>query len=339
MARYISPALLVTVLLAGVYACRDAPSEPAESELVKREPERRATPIPAESEPEPGAAPTGVESIPSAAGESLAAFDLETRALLTHLANARIARARPISKRSLSLRLCLREGPDAAFKPLLTEKRAARYEVAAFRVSRLLGLDFVPPSVMRRIPVDNFEWMLGEDHAAVNLALREQAHLDDRSGVWGAAISWIDGLEPSELEGPAGSVLLTRLLALDGPSPDREPLAADASAMVVFRRVASGRLVLLDNNGAFAKWSDVKQTRMDDLLGTTFRFSGRLIESVRSLSVDQVERALAQEPSHQTFRLLTRRELGMLLVRRAAILARVDGLIAEHGEDRVLVFP
>jgi hypothetical protein len=274
---------------------------------------------------------------------------------LEHLADGRIVRARPISQRTLSLRLFLKGGCDAAFKPLLREKRNARYEVAAFRVSRLLGLDLVPAAVMRRIPIDNFEWMLGEEHSAISRAVREQAQLDDRSGVWGAAIAWVDGLEPSGLEGQGGAIRLRSMLAEEGPAIEQEPLVADASAMVVFdhlignwdrfsggnlfRRSADGRLVLLDNNGAFAKWSEVKQARMDELLGATFRYSRRLIDAVRALSSARVERALELEPWHRTRRLLTGREIELLLERRDAVLARVDGLIAERGAARVLVFP
>lgn len=352
MARRLRPFLIVSALIAVVSGCGDGAPEPAEPSAAPREIEHHETTDPIAGSGAAGVVPASAESSTPDAGVS-PAVDSETRQLLEHLTNARVVRARPISKRSLSLRLFLRDGRDAAFKPLLREKPTARYEVAAFRVCRLLGLDLVQPVAMRRIHVDNFEWMLGAEHAEIGEALREQAALDERSGVWGAAIAWVDGLEPSGLEGSAGERRLKSLLALDGPPFDREPLAVDASAMVVFDYLTGnwdrfsggnlfrrdGRLVLLDNNGAFASWSETKQTRMDELLGLVFRFSKRLIRSLKSLSATRVERALAQEPWHRTRRLLTRREVDSLLARRDAISARVDSLIAVHGEDRVLVFP
>jgi hypothetical protein len=345
----------VVLLLSGLFGCGESPPEPGASVIDAGRNERPREPSPTAPPPPRREAPAVDAAVDAAAADPSRETDLGTDALLRHLAEARAVRARPISKRSLSLKLTLKDGRDAAFKPLLRGNRSARHEVAAFRVSELLGSNAVPPSIMRRIPLDNFEWMLGEEHAEVNDALREQAHLDERSGVWGAAIVWIDGLGPSGLDEPKGLARLRELVALDGPSLDREPLAADASAMVVFDYVignwdrfsggnlflapSSDRLVLLDNNGAFSRWSENKQQRMDELLGFVHRFSRRLIESLRALTRDRVERALAEDPWHRTRRLLTERERELLLARRDEVLARVDALVAEHGAGRVLAFP
>jgi len=348
-------ALLVAVLAVSVIGCRDAPPEPVIDRAGRRPTGR--TDGPPCAEPDASASgPTGSDA--AAISDKTGApgvLDPAAQDLLGKLTRDRAVRALPISRRSLSLRLSLKGGRRAAFKPLLRDKPIARYEVAAFRVNRLLGLTGVPPAVMKRIPLDNFEWLLGAEHADVNAALREQADLDDRSGVWGAAIVWIDDLEPAGFEGPAGMERLARLLALGGPPAEQEPLVAEASALVVFdyvtgnwdrfsggnlfRAPGGGRLILLDNNGAFARWSETKQERMDHLLGLVFRFSKRLVQTLRSLSTPDVERALEQEPWHRQRRLLTRREVALLFERRDALLARVDALAAEHGRDRILSLP
>jgi len=151
----IGPALAVAAIVSGLVGCRDAPAEssPAASDRSATEPTRTRPPRPpGDAERSGGDAPANGEPVTPAI-----ALDRSTRDLLRHLSEDRALRARPISKRTLSLRLSLEDGPRAAFKPLLSEQRTARFEVAAFRVSRLLGLSFVPPSTMRRIPVDNFE--------------------------------------------------------------------------------------------------------------------------------------------------------------------------------------
>ncbi|MBW2277319.1 MAG: hypothetical protein JRF63_07495 [Deltaproteobacteria bacterium] len=355
MNNHYCPAFFGVLLAVGLLGCRDAAVGPVTAEGDAREKEQQPDPEPAKSPTLAGVASASAESAIASKPDQPGALDGETQKLLEHLTGARAVRARPISKRSLSLKLSLRDGRDAAFKPLLSEKRTARYEVAAFRVSRLLGLSFVPPSTMRRIPLDNFAWMLGEEHSEINEALRKEAHLDDRSGVWGAAIVWVDGLEPSGLEGSAGLERLGQLLALDGPSVDQEPLVVEASALLVFdyvtgnwdrfsggnlfRDADGGQLVLLDNNGAFGRWSEIKQERMDGLLQRAFRFSRRLIASLRALNSSEIERALERDPWHQTRRLLTRRERELVLARRDAVLSHVDALLAEYGAERVLVFP
>jgi hypothetical protein len=340
--------------LACAVACRAEQTRPADP--APQPPSSAGT---AATEQDASSAAKGAPAVVDAGerpapAERLVLPSTETGSLIAHLARGRIARARPVSRRSLSLKLSLRGGPDAVFKPLRRGDRTARHEVAAFRLSRLLGLDGVPPSTMRRILIDNFSWMLGEEHADVEVALREEAHLDERSGVWGAAIAWIEGLEPSGLDGHQGQRRLQRLLAIDGPAPVDEPLVVEASAMVVldyvignWDRLSGGNLfvgpdrglVLLDNNGAFSRWSETKQQRMDELLGDCQRFSRRLTRSLRALDAAAVEQALAAEPWHSQRRLLSERQIDLLFERRDAVLAAVDRLVAEHGEQKVLAFP
>jgi hypothetical protein len=350
MKRCVSAAALVAPICLALLGCREPTSEPPHATPRPQPPPstdgaHHASRLPADSEP------TGAESGAAERPAGLTAGDLQSAALLEHLAGGRISRAVPISKRSLSMRLSLRGGVDAVFKPQRRDDRTARHEVAAYHLSRLLGVGGVPPSTLRRIALDNFAWMLGDPHAEFAAALREQALLDDRSGVWGACIAWVDGLSPSGLDGPSGRAELERLLALDGPSFAQEPLAAQAAELVTFDYVAGnwdrfsggnlfrdpgGRLVLLDNNGAFSRWSEAQQRRMDDLLSLVQRLPADLFAGLEAFDARDIERALGAEPRHAEQPLLTRGEIELVLTRRDAVVARVRELIAVHGSARVL---
>jgi len=78
--------------------------------------------------------------------------------------------------------------------------------------------------------------------------------------------------------------------------------------------------------------------KSETYLSRVATFSRRLVERLRGLTADEVRTAVAEdiEPFDS---LLTERELDALMSRRDALLEYIDGLIAEHGEDKVLAFP
>jgi hypothetical protein len=263
--------------------------------------------------------------------------------------------ARPISLRSMSLKLRLKSGGFAVFKPLRKGDGTARHEVAFYRLARALGVGRVPPSTMRSMPLERLERLLADEHAATAEQLAEIARLDERRWVTGAMIDWVDGLQPMPLGVPSGRPRLTRMLALDGPAPDRKPLVPALSALVSFDyamgnwdRFTGGNLfldeggtelVLIDNNAAFDRWSEGQEARMQRLLDSCERFSRRLVGRLRSLDAAEIERALARDPSHREHPLLTSGEIDRILERRDRLIAHVDALSERHGERRVLAFP
>jgi hypothetical protein len=66
-------------------------------------------------------------------------------------------------------------------------------------------------------------------------------------------------------------------------------------------------------------------------------FSRRLVARLRALDEAQLRAALADAGPFE--RLLTDEEIAAVLGRRDRALAYVDGLIATHGEAKVLAFP
>ena len=70
-----------------------------------------------------------------------------------NLVIGKIIGVRPISMRSLSLKMKMAGGGIAAFKPMRRGNRTARFEVAYFRLAKLLRVEKVPPSTMCEIPL------------------------------------------------------------------------------------------------------------------------------------------------------------------------------------------
>lgn len=306
----------------------------------------RAEPI---GEPATAAAPSPDAGPDGGAGPAAAAADV------TRIGAGRPVWARPVSPRSFSIKLRFTDGSKAVFKPFRRGDSTARHEVAYFRLAEALGVARVPRSTMRVIPLERLERLLEGEHPATAAQLQDVLKLDERRRVRGAMIEWVEGLEPTALAEPGGRGQLTRWLALDGPDPRREPLIPAVAAMVAFDYVAGNwdrftggnlfveaggeRLVLLDNNAAFDRWSAGQAERMQRVLALCQRFPRGLIERLRALDEATIERALAREPTHPEERLLWPGEVASTLARRDALIAHVDALIAEHGAARVLAFP
>ncbi len=272
-----------------------------------------------------------------------------------NLVSGKIVGVRPISMRSLSLKVKLTQGDVAVFKPMRRGNGTARFEVAYFRLARLLGVERVPPSTMREIPLPRLTGHLEKHFPDVASSLRKEARTGDNGAIPGAMITWMDDIVVSGLDGRKGRVKLDFFLSIDGPTPGEEPLVAPASSMVTLDYVAGNwdrfsggnlfadssgsTLVLIDNNGSFSTWSDRQRMRMDDLLSSCQRFSVALISKLRRLEARAVMDTVKWGPTRPGRALLKESEIALLLARRDALIAHVDKLIAVHGEERILVFP
>jgi hypothetical protein len=292
----------------------------------------------------------GPKGAPDAgAGES-------TAKLVDRLVSSPVVGARPISPRSLSVKLALASGDRAVWKPLRRTNRTARYEVAFYKVAPLVGAGGVPASALRRVPLAQLAGLLEVSYPDAAKALRDEALADGAGLAGGAIIEWIDELGPPRFAGETGWKALAALLAADGPSPTDEPGVAAASRMVVADYVAgnwdrfsggnlfadtSGRgLWLVDNNGSFARWSDKQRARMDGQLAACGRFSASQIERLRELTVRSVRAALVDEEARGVVEhLLTDDEVHLVLERRDTVLRKVDAEIAARGAAAVIAFP
>ncbi len=272
-----------------------------------------------------------------------------------NLVGGKIVGVRPISMRSLSLKVKLARGGVAAFKPMLRGNGTARFEVAYYRLARLLRVEGVPPSTMCEIPLSKLTGHLEKHFPDVASSLEKEARTEDNGAIPGAMITWMNDIVESGLDGRTGRKKLDFFLSIDGPAPSEEPLVAPASSMVVLDYVAGNwdrfsggnlfadssgsSLLLIDNNGSFSRWSNRQRKRMDGLLLSCQRFSVALISRLRGLEARAVMDAVEWGPTSPSRALLRESEIALLLARRDELIAHVDELIAKHGEERILVFP
>lgn len=240
----------------------------------------------------------------------------------------------------------------AAFKTATRDRpRGPIAEVAAYRLARCLGVQSVPPAVLRRVPKTALQAELDPATAARWPSI-EPLLLTDHAGMTtGAAIFWIEGLRDAVVAGGEGRTNALRALGTSEPLP---PSAAELSDMLVFDALignwdrwsganvqsdATGQVLYLrDNDAGFnPRLPAAREAAIFAPLRQCQRFSRRLIEHLRALTRASFERELSLDPGcagHSA-------ELGIAGVfeRRERVLSHVQALIDARGEDRVLTLP
>jgi hypothetical protein len=258
---------------------------------------------------------------------------------------------------TLSLRIDFDNGSRAAFKPQQTNPQSnPRREIAAYRIDRLLGLDRVAPAVARTFTVDEILSLIPDK--AGKQRFRDEAISKDGM-VTGELSWWIPVIADGKVDGYSidsrdGIVTWKRFLRAGAriPSADRV-LVMQISDMIVFdflidnidrwsgnnaKTSADGRvLYFMDNTFAFGTRKR-GHSKSQTYLSRVQTFSKRLIGKLRGLSADDIRSALADDLGDFDL-LLTSAEIAAMMSRRQIILDYVDGLIAKHGEDKVLAFP
>ncbi len=350
--RFLSTVLLTLLLLIACANVREdraparKPAAVTESTALAQKDQRRAVPVPVDKDI--ADASKSLDPAKEDAEDSKAQ-------VLSELRTSPIVFARLISGRTLSLKLRLEKGVKAVFKPVRRGDWRAGREVAVFRLARLLGVEKVPPSTMREIPLHLLVRFIKNRNPEESAALEQTAYKDNKGLTQGAVIQWIDGLSPDHFKTLGGIGAIKKYLAPARIIEDCPPVAANVSAMIVFDyitgnwdRFSGGNifvaanqsdLVLLDHNGTFAPWSDRQKKRMQKHLSETERFPAGLIHKLRELEAEDIERALSEEPWHSRRRLVSMDEVNLLLSRKDALLKHVDRLIRLHGEKAVLAFP
>ncbi len=371
-------AMLLAVALLGCGGCN---SESSAS--------RSATPIAAsKSSPAPAVAPAAapVSDPPrdaAAAGGTLAA-PIEIRPpevfattfllqedILRDLQRAKPIEYRPVGVTSLVFRTQLDVPFRAAFKTATLQRPgSAVNEVAAYRLARCLGIDNVPPAVLRRVSTEELQRRLAYVFQARWSDFEPVLAIGPLGYVEVAAIYWIEDLQDLGLESWRDAQRVLAWLSIDGEAPpDRENLARQLSTLIAFDylignwdRWSGGNLkgapggdylYMRDHDAGFAgRISEPLQRRMLEPVKRTQRYSRSFVQALRLLDREKLIREFSRDPLlAEHIRLdegpgpppakpvLDRRVFDELFDRRDTLLTYVAALIDEHGEARVLSFP
>lgn len=274
--------------------------------------------------------------------------------ILDVISTARSRSFKPVGHTSVVLRMRTVARVTAAMK-IRSHRipRGYQYEIAAYRISRLLGLDNIPPAIFRRVEWKEIRRRFYEDMLDRRAAVRRAIVWDADGSAPGAAIYWVKRMRSVGYEDDSKWVSWVQGAEIP---PRKRALARDLSTMAVFDllignwdRFSGGnipadftrrRAILRDNDRAFSEpLAEQRYQRLLDGLTQTERFSASLVEHLVSLDEAQILAELARDPSHEGDPLLSRAQIADLLDRRATILSYIAALIEERGEEAVLVFP
>jgi hypothetical protein len=252
---------------------------------------------------------------------------------------------------SLSIRLEFEDGSRAAFKPLqIHPQTVPRKEIAAYRLNRLLGFHAVPPATGRVVSKTELLSALPADGAAMARRIEKEGIFDAEGLTRGEVSYWIPAIADSHLDELKSVLEWWQWLTIgqELPAPKRH-LMEQLSSLLVFDLLTnnsdrfSGGNLQMDPTGQTLFWMDNTfgfqldpegHTRCRIYFGRVQKFSRHLVSSLRTLTYEQLKGALAVEEG-----LLTEPEARAVLMRRDVALRHIDGLIAQHGEAQVLVFP
>lgn len=280
--------------------------------------------------------------------------DVAIEDILDALANAHPDNFRAIGTSSLTFQMQLTGAIDAAWRPETNaQRRGWLSELAAWRLADRLGMDSVPPAVVRLVERGQLRRRLDPElmgEADVILA----GMVTTGASVRGTASYWIPNLaRTSELDGAPGILRWSAWLAPGAEIPaDRTALARDLSTMAVFDVLianpdrASGanmrtvenrgvlRLAIRDHNLAFAaRPADAQWGRMLTMLRRVRRFSHAFVERLEALDEAGVREAMADEVVGT---LLDDDQIAAVMDRRETVLSWIGALVELHGEDAVL---
>ncbi|MDH5493585.1 MAG: hypothetical protein OEY14_16645 [Myxococcales bacterium] len=364
--------------LCALLACGEAaaPAEPRAAEPTAAEPTAAE---PAAAEPAgDGAAGDGAAGAPGGDRALRPAPEPEERAaeppplppfllttvpqdeLLRRLAETPSRQFKPVGSTSVVFRLRLRAGDDlmAAYKPQSRQHRQGhKAELAAYRISRLLGMDNVPPAAFRRVEIGEMERRLNNRYVDAWGEIRSWTIWDEADQTDGAAIYWIPQMRDLGLDQEGRIRRWVSWLSQEGELPgDREVLAADLSKMLLFDYLignwdrfsggnlmgtpAGDRVYVRDHNVAFAEpLPEHLHERLLFRMTRVERFSRPFVQALQRLTPRMIAAEFAKVPLHLREPLLTEAQLAALLERRETILSHVGAVVAEFGLEATMVFP
>ena len=263
---------------------------------------------------------------------------------------------------SLSLRVDFANGARASFKPEQIHPQSdPRREIAAYRMDRLLGVGHVAPAKPIKLAVADVIAAADPQYRTYTTnRLAEEAKA--RGGeLRGMAAWWIPEIRDAKLDGlqmnePAAMAKLVSYLQIGAPVPaDLRGLVAQFSTCIVYDVVIDNSdrwsgantkispdgktLFFMDNTLSFSRAERAHDTNMG-MLRRVQVFPRGLITKLRAIKLEHVIAALdlGDDPVGLA-PLLAPEEIRAILARRDHVIAHVDWLIKQYGEDAVLALP
>ena len=348
--------LLLSVLMAGSSWCG------CSTETAGSAPAPGVPAAPTTADLPRGPAPAGSrdekpvrEPLPSAP-TTFIGTDLELEDIERRLTRAPVMRFKPVGSTSTVFKATLKGSINSAFKSATADRpRGPVAEVAAYRLARCLGLNNVPPAVLRRYSVDQLYDRLDPDSAHKWSDIEKRLLIGPGDRVLGASIYWVGSLHDLGIDKGPGVEVWTNWLSGDDEIPaDKLGLAAHISSMLAFDYLignwdrfsggnakgdAEGTYVYLrDHDIAFPlRMRDRIHRKVLDRLLRAERFSTAFHRRVKALSRESFSAELARDP--KMGKLLGERSLAGLFDRRETYLSHVEALIELRGAQKVLVFP
>ena len=252
---------------------------------------------------------------------------------------------------SISFRLDFADGSRAAFKPeQINPQTVPRKEVAAYRLNRWLGFNAVPPATLRTFHHDELVGKLPPDAQFLAKRIDAETTFDAEGFTRGEVSYWIPVIVDSHLDTLENSLTWWRWMTIgEEIPPDKVELMAQLSSLLVFDLLTnnsdrfSGGNLLTSKDGRTLFWMDNTfgfqiepegHIRCRTYLTRCQKFSRKMYDALARLDLASLKQALATEPG-----VLNDAEMQSVVARRDVGKKYIDGLIAEFGRDKVLVFP
>jgi hypothetical protein len=256
---------------------------------------------------------------------------------------------------SVSLRLHLKDGASAAFKPdQVYYQSMPRKEIVAYLVNRALGLARVPPATHRLIP----RRVLFSKMRTLNWRkrrLRRDIKVRRNGMVAGEVSWWIPQIRHLPLgKWKARKRWYEWLKAYKRFPKHHYCMAAQLSVMLIFDFLIdnldrfSGRnvcasmdgkhLYFMDNTLSFFPRNPRGSKTVRTGLWRVQRFSKKMYGRLKALKPARFQRMLEADED-APWKLLAEREVRMFLRRRAFALKYIHRMIALYGWEKTMVFP
>jgi len=252
---------------------------------------------------------------------------------------------------SISFRLEFADGSRAAFKPeQINPQSVPRKEVAAYRLNRWLGFNAVPPATMRTFHRDDLIGKLPPESQFLANRINAETVFDAEGFTRGELSYWIPVIVDSHLDTLENVLNWWRWMTVgEEIPPEKVEMMQQLSSLLIFDLLTnnsdrfSGGNLMTSKDGRVLFWMDNTfgfqvepegHVRCRTYLLRSQKFSKRLITQLRRLDMTALRQALAPEPG-----VLSEAEMASVIARKDVALRYVDGLVAQFGAEKVLVFP